>query len=302
MSDEPRFEQQGRSTGGGEPLRLGVVPLRPLGLGDLLSGAVQAVHRNAGPLLGFALLLMLCVELLRWVVSTLVLGGLPDSAGVVSATGVLNRSLLSDVAVDTLIQSTLSGLLGLVFTGVLTVVVIRSVFGHSPGLRQAFAESAPALPRMFVAWLVQALLVGAILAAALLLVAVLGPLAVLVLLGAIVAVLYLTTAFSFSLFAVVMEDSPALASLGRSRQLVHAVGWWRVFGISMLVGLVSLLLVSVVQAVFSVVSGGSMVTEILAAAVVSAAQLAYGGAVSCLLYFDHRARTEGIEGLWQKAG
>ncbi|PWW54195.1 hypothetical protein [Actinokineospora spheciospongiae] len=293
--------EPGVGTPHGEPLRLGVVPLRPLALHDLVEGAYLAVRRNAGALLGFTLGVLLAVELLHWLLSTLVLGSVP-SASAVPTDGTASWEQLRPLVIDYLLYLGLGSVFGLLITGVVTVVVTRAVFGHRTGLGPALAETGRALPRLLGVLLVEALLIGLIAFANIALLAVLGPVAVLLMMITLPAVVYLAIAFTFAQSVAVVEEVSPVASLSRSRELVHAVGWWRVLGVTALVVLAGGLLAALAQALFAQISGGSTVADLLAVALVGTVQAGFGGAVLCLLYVDHRARVEGIDGLWHKAG
>jgi hypothetical protein len=293
--------EPGVDTPYGEPLRLGVVPLRPLALKDLVEGAYLAVRRNPGALLGFTLAVLAVVEALHRLISTLALGSVPTTADLPVGT-TLDWGVLRPVLLDSLIHLVVASLLGLMVTGVVTVVVTRAVFGHRTGLGPALAETGRVLPKLLGVLLVEAFLIGAVATADVGLLLVLGPVAVLLTMVTLPAVVYLAIAFTFAQSIAVVEELSPVVALGRSRDLVHGVGWWRVFGVTLLVSVFGGLLAAVVQALFAGISGGTLVADLLAVALVGALQAGFGGAVLCLLYVDHRTRAEGIDGLWHKAG
>jgi hypothetical protein len=97
----------------------GCVPLRPLGLADILDGAVRVVRRNPRVMLGLSVLFA--------VARGLVVTGL-ELAGVSS---VANLELLGSVV---------GALLGAVLTGMLTLVVTQDVLGERLDLAAVWAR------------------------------------------------------------------------------------------------------------------------------------------------------------------
>ncbi|WP_156754162.1 hypothetical protein [Actinokineospora pegani] len=294
----------------GEPLRLGIVPLRPLVLSDLVTGAWQAVRRNPGPLLLLPLAVIAVAQALAWLLIVLVLGEYPEltfaTPPVEPGTdpAVLDRfwEELRLLGIAGGLQLVVIALLGMVATAVVNVVVPRAVFGHTTSTGEAVRPALAAVPRLLGTTALTALLLGLPFAVVAALVLVLGPVGVLLVLVAGPLMLYLSIALTFAQAVVVVEDASPVAALRRSRELVHAVGWWRALGVSMLVSLFFSFVTLIVQTLFEQVSGGGVLAALLASTLVGAVNIGFGASVLCLLYVDHRARWEGIEGLWNKAG
>ncbi|HVK25647.1 MAG TPA: hypothetical protein VM677_30175 [Actinokineospora sp.] len=278
-----------------EALRLGIVPLRPLGLSDLLNGTVEALRRNASALFGTALLVAVTAELVSALVTVLALGGIPQAPTVINSFGDARAFLIA-----TAIAALVTGVVGVVLTGVVNVVVPRAVFGHTTGLGAALRAVAPRLPSLLGVFLLVTVLIGGVGAIGVG-AAIADPLGVLVFLAAMVGVLYAAIALSFAASVVVVEGKDVLTALRRSRVLVHAVGWWRVFGITILAGAVVGLAGILLSTVFDAVSGGSTVGVGLATIVAGAAFGPVTVVLQTLLYVDHRCRSEGIEGLWRES-
>jgi hypothetical protein len=102
----------------------------------------------------------------------------------------------------------------------------------------------------------------------------------------------------YSIF-IVVEDSPAVESLSRSRQLVKG-DWWRTLAILSIAMIVAYLLVFCVQFVIGLaagMSGDDMMTTNLLATVVTAVLyiviLPFIGATSFSIYYDLKLRKEG---------
>ena len=61
------------------PPKPGVIPLRPLGVGEILDGAFQAARKNAAAVFGTAVLFQIGISVLAWIAGSLIislLGGL----------------------------------------------------------------------------------------------------------------------------------------------------------------------------------------------------------------------------------
>ncbi|MBM7772895.1 hypothetical protein JOD54_003099 [Actinokineospora baliensis] len=281
-------------------IQLGIVALRPLHLPDFVSGMVGALRRNAGALLGVSLAVSLGAELLRRLLLTLFVGEVPKLD---SFTGKqVEWDDLSPYVADLAITTATLGLFTLLLVAVVNVVVPRAVFGHTTSARHALGEAAPALGRLIATALVVVAIMACLTAVAVLPVAAAGSGGVLIAIPALVAMVYLSIAFTFARAIVVVEGLGPAAALDRSRKLVHAVGWWRLAGITTLVGVVLALITLVITTLFARISGDSVIGEILAVVLAGTFTGAASLTVESLLYVDYRARTEGIDGLWLKAG
>ncbi|CRK58563.1 putative integral membrane protein [Alloactinosynnema sp. L-07] len=278
-----------------EALRLGIVPLRPLALADLLKGTTEALRRNASALFGTALLVAIAAGLVTALVTVLALGGVPQAPTVISSFADA-RPFLIATAIATLVNGTF----GVLLIGVVNIVVPRAVFGHTTGFAAGLWAVAPRLLSLFgVFLLVTGMIVGV--GAVGLGAAIADPVGVLVFLGAMVGIIYASAALAFASSVVVVEGLDVLTALRRSRALVHAVGWWRVFGIMLLAGAVAGLAGILLDAVFAAVSGGAAVGVTLATVITSAVFAPVTAVLQSLLYVDHRCRSEGIEGLWRES-
>ncbi|WP_424188497.1 hypothetical protein ACOBQX_10235 [Actinokineospora sp. G85] len=294
----------------GEPLRLGIVPLRPLVLSDLVAGAWQAVRRNPGPLLLLPLAVLAVAQALGWLLIILVLGEYPEPTFLTTPVDPAADPAVVDrlweevrlLSIAGMLQLAVITLLGMVATAVVNVVVPRAVFGHSTNTSEALRPALTAIPRLLGTTALTVLLLGLPLAAVAALILILGPVGILLILVVGPLALYLSVALTFAQAVVVVEDASPMTALRRSRLLVHAVGWWRVLGVSLLVTLFFGFVTLILQTLFEQVSGGSVLASLLASTLVGAVSIGFGASVTCLLYVDHRARWEGIEGLWNKAG
>jgi hypothetical protein len=122
--------------------------------------------------------------------------------------------------------------------------------------------------------------------------------AVLVLIGLICLIvpgIYLGVALYFSAQAVVAEDRSPVDALARSRELVRGQ-WWRVFGI----GIVFSVMIGVTTALLSAgMSAVADATDVQAVALLGSTigdvlSIAFTALAATLVFFDLRARQEGI--------
>jgi hypothetical protein len=298
----------------------GVVPLRPLQVGEILDGAVTAMRSHPGIMLGLSAVVVAAGQAVAIPLDYLYLRFL---AGLVngdttlgSGTGINDLAVLRpSVLLNALVVSLLVGLL--------TTAVSRAALGRPVTLREVWTLTRPRLPRLLgLALLVFITLFGALalgLVPGALLAAAGSPAAALVLLlgfGAGVAfAINRWVAWSLAGAALVLEDQPVRRALKRSAVLVKG-GWWRVLGISLLALLVSELVAAVLSAAEQVVMGSnlspvadngdgtysghhvSLMYVFLSALFSAAIQTVvspFAAAVTALQYVDRRMRREGLD-------
>lgn len=306
-------------------LRPGIIPLRPLNLGDILDGTVKLIRSNPRALLGLSAIVAAVSAIPLAVGQSFTfswLGGLvndPESALTSEAPvnavvgqygGVLLSMIIQFVAVTLL-------------TGVLTRILGRAVFGGKLSAGEAWRLVRPRVGALF--GLVT--LTGLIMLAPLVLIVPILALAaantdpVLYLgLTLLLLVLYIPYALVFSVRfslappAVVLEGRGAVDAMRRSWRLVTG-GFWRLFGIILLTTLLAGLIGSIFSTVFTfaatavaLIGAGST-----GAVIASTVLLAIGGTLSAmitypiqagvngLLYADQRMRKEAFDLVLQTA-
>jgi hypothetical protein len=132
-----------------------------------------------------------------------------------------------------------------------------------------------------------------------------GPgLGVLVLLGFVVLTAWLWTMFALATPALVLEGIGIGQAFGRSRQLVRG-SWWRIFGITLLVGVMAAVFAFVVVLPFEALGGGFSATDSLTGkylvlstiGTIIASTIAepFVAATTALLYTDQRIRLERLD-------
>ena len=310
------------STYGYRPeVKPGVVPLRPLGLGELLDGAVGVLRRYPRPTLGMAA----AVAVLATAVNVLLLLSLfrpffdLDANEAIDATGSgAVEEALGGAAVGGLLSGGLTLLSTAVLTGILTVVVGKAVLGQPMDLRGAWTQVRPALLRLVGVALLIGLIAGAVafvgvFAGALLIGlggAALAIVGVPIILAGLAAAVYLYIRLSLAPCALVLEKVGIRDSLRRSWLLVKG-DWWRVFAITLLTFVVALFVSLVIQVPFELIGYGSLsdVTggggDILSTRTLIASSLGsivtatlvdpFQAGVRALLYVDRRMRAEGLD-------
>ena len=310
----------------------GVIPLRPLGVGEILDGAFTSIRRNPRATLGVAALLLTGSAVITTVVSLILvhyLGSvtLPSPGEQLTnsqATHLLTR-LLEVLAPTAVLSIVLAFIVDTVLTGLLTVVIGRSVLGHKVTAGEAWRVARPRLPALIGAtlliplvligvWAVYLVLLG-ILAAAHAPGGLIGGVAVLGGIAAVVLTVWFAIMFRMAAPAVVLEREGPARSLARSWRLVRG-SFWRVFGISLLAGLIVLVTAGVLQIPFTLLAamtgGGSSLlpgTGTASGILISAVGGVVAGAVArpisagvaVLLYVDLRMRREGLDLVLQTA-
>jgi hypothetical protein len=300
--------------------RPGVVPLRPLTLGELLDGVVGLIRRYPRPVLGLSAALSVLVTVLNVVLAITVFRPLLsfDSSLFtgVSANNPQIDSALGGAAVGSVASSIVSALATLVLTGVMTVVAGRGVLGEPMTLRVAWDQVRPALPRLLGVALLTGLIVYGTLALGLVGAVALASLggggaALGVLLGCAGAALaiHLYVRLALAPCAAVLEHAAVRTSLRRSGVLVRR-SWWRVFGILLLALVVSLLVGQVIQVpflLFGLPSGGLtsgnladsssrlLVLTYIGSGIGQTVIAPFTSGVRALLYVDRRMRAEGLD-------
>jgi len=311
------------------PPRPGIIPLRPLTLGDILAGAFQVIRRNPRPTFGFALVVSLVstlvVTLVTGVVTGLLLARI-DSAAAADVETVTAGSVLG-IVITTVVASTLSAALTSLVLGVISLEVARGALGERHTLRGLWQGMRGRIWPL-VGWTV--LLVAAVFLAIIIVVALITVVfaaagttagvvvAVIVVivggLGATVLGFWLTTKLAFVAPALVVERRRLGDAIARSWRLTRG-HFWRILGIQLLVSTIVGIAVQVVTVPLSVVGqfgallinpNGSegagiailVVIGLLTLALVSVATavaLVAQSAVPALLYLDVRMRSEGLD-------
>lgn len=215
------------------------IPLRPLGVSEILDGAVTYIRRDPRATLGMSAILTSVVQVLITLAQYFVIG---SQARTEVTPGVITRSLgwaFVTAAGGLLLTAHIVLLLG----GLLAPVMARTLLGRSTSFRQAWRDARPCLPRLLGAATTVIVLVTLALAVPFIpLVATVaagaptGVEALAWVAGVTVAPALMVAGYVWFALAtpiLVMERRGAFAALRRSAEIVRR-RWWRTFGILVL--------------------------------------------------------------------
>ncbi|RKN39868.1 DUF7544 domain-containing protein [Streptomyces hoynatensis] len=298
----------------------GVIPLRPLGVGEILDGAVTTARTHWRTVLTVALGIAVITQLISTLAMHYWLG---DSDGLAALEDNPNptdaeiRDALADLFAFTSITGLITLLGTVLATAMLTMVVGRAVLGRSVTIGEAWQDSRSRLPRLLGLVLLVPLAAGLAVGIPVLLAALTGSpgLTAAVAIAGIVFAIWLWISSSLAAPALILERQGVVASLRRSFKLVRG-SWWRVFGITLL----SVLLITVVGGIMEIptsliagwVSGDGggnpfeasstdlsswayLVVSGIGAVISSTLTLPISAGVTALLYIDQRIRREALD-------
>src|SRR5918995_5436737 len=136
----------------------GVIPLRPLGVGEILDGAVTTIRRNPGPMLGLSAIVAVVTQLLGLGIGWLLF----DQTDEVAFTPTADPDEVFDAlagffgaAAVVLIVTWIATVL---LTGILTVVVSRAVLGENLTIGEAWRAARPRLVKLLLLTLLYSLI------------------------------------------------------------------------------------------------------------------------------------------------
>lgn len=303
----------------------GVIPLRPLGVGEILDGAVSTMRAHWRTVLGISLVVAVVTQGL----GTAVLG-----VWVQDMTGIEEFENDPDPTFDEFVDA-MGGLLGgtavavvitllgtIVATAMLTMVVSRAVLGRSVSVGESWRDSRPRLLRLCGLLLLLPLIVTVVVLVAVVPGIVLSAAgagaagAVLVVLGALAAVvagIWLWILFSLAPPALMLEKQGVIAAMRRSAKLVRG-SWWRIFGVLLLTQVLVFIVAGIIQVpadVIGQIASGRELSNVLStdvptgwtylvitgigAVIASTITLPIGAGVTALLYLDQRIRREALD-------
>ncbi|MER7721394.1 glycerophosphoryl diester phosphodiesterase membrane domain-containing protein [Streptomyces flaveolus] len=310
---------------GGPPpaAKPGVIPLRPLGVGEILDGAVSTMRTYWRTVLGISLTVAIFTEIIVVLLQGLVLDNTgSDALNDPDAT----LSELADALTATTVNSGVIFLISLigtvVATALLTTVTSRAVLGRPVTTREAWRDARPQVIKLFGLIVLLLLMVAGILLVAMLpgllvtataggeggvALTALGFLA-----GALVAV-WLMVRFSLASPALMLEKQGIKKAMGRSTKLVKG-SWWRVFGIQLLATVIANIVASIIVIPFTFLAaalsgdgvsgflegGGDLgwtflVVSGVGSVIGSMITFPITAGVTVLLYIDQRIRREALD-------
>ncbi|UFU02182.1 hypothetical protein LQF12_11760 [Ruania suaedae] len=293
----------------------GVIPLRPLTLGELYDGAIRSIRANPAVMFALSAVLVslsVAVEgIATWGIMeelNTLLANPEDPAmfegGMSSLYATLQSALLGAG-----ISAAVSFLVTTILTGLLIHSVSQSVIGRKMSLGEVWASTRGQIPRLLGLSLVISLMLIAVLAIMIGLillatlsqeVAVVGVVGLLSALLALVGVIVIVTFTLLATPTLVLERAGILTALRRSFTLTRRA-FWRILGIYLLTQLLVFVIASAVSYPIGAVGGlfGSVtaigVASLIGSAITLTVTTPFVAAVTALLYIDIRIRTEALD-------
>jgi hypothetical protein len=308
------------------PPKPGIVALRPLGVGEILDGAVASMRADPKAMLGLSAAVAVLTQLVQVPVTWLLLRDAGGSGFALSptpdpATGTVDTQLLVRLLATVGLTGLVTALAVLVLTGILTVVVSRAVLGERLSVGAAWQAAGPRLPSLLGVTIALFLAMSALLLAGLLpgiLLAAAGAdealVALVVLLGAtagLVAAVHRYVSWALGPSVAVLERQGVRASLARSRALVRGA-WWRTFGLLLLVAAIAGVVAQIVSVPFGFLAAGlsylgsgggegnvyalgPLLVSALGSVLAATLTWPFAAAGGVLVYVDRRMRREGLD-------
>jgi hypothetical protein len=295
------------------PVQHGIVPLRPLGLGEIFDGAFRSVRANPRVMFGLSAVVVTIAVLIETAVQWYALGSL----GSITSTSVSieTDAVLGDLvgyAGGTILSTIVTLVATTVLTGLLIISVSRSVIGQQVSLGEAWARARPRIWQLLgltvtvmalilsvpAVWV--AAMVGAAVGEQWTLMAVVGFVGGI---GVLVWIAWVSTRTLLTTPALMLEEQGVRAGFRRGWALSRG-SFWRLFGIyllaSVIVGTVASLIVTPAAVVPMAIGAdpfGPLALGLNAVATIIASVLTtpFTAAVVALLYIDLRIRREGLD-------
>ncbi|MFC9395308.1 hypothetical protein ACFTWS_19420 [Streptomyces sp. NPDC057027] len=307
--------------GGPPAAKPGVIPLRPLGMGEILDGAVKTLRTYWRTVLSITVTVAVISQIANILAQRYLVPAAPKLDPDATPAEQLQQSLDSaQSSVIALGPSLLVTMMAsLVSAALLTVVISRAVLGRPVSLGSAWQEARPRLLQLLGLTLLLAAMTVAVMTVGLLPGLLIGgapgvALALLGGLGAIVADVWLVIRFSLSSPALMLERRGVVQSLKRSAKLVQG-SWWRIFGITLLTQLLLFLFGMIIAIPFTIIgfvvdsegftgllSGNSttfgwpfLIVTGIGGVITSAITYPISAGVTVLLYVDQRIRREALD-------
>ncbi|WP_147917962.1 hypothetical protein [Ruania zhangjianzhongii] len=291
----------------------GIIPLRPLTLGEMYDGAIRSIRTN--PAVMFVLsavlvsLAMLVQGIATWGVFedlNALVGMDPETMATLDTSSLL--ATLQSAALGYAISGLVSFLITTILNGLLIHAVSQAVIGRKMNLEEVWHATKRQIPRLLLLSLVVTVLMLAVVAVLVGIIALLAltgstaaiALGVLVVsLLMLVGILAVATLTVLATPALVLERAGVFTALRRSFTLVKQ-SFWRVLGIYLLTAILVGILSSIIAypvAIFGqfIGSDGMYVLNLVANVIALSITTPFMAAVTALLYIDVRMRLEALD-------
>ena len=310
----------------------GIIPLRPLSIGDIYQGAFAAIKTNARTMFGFTAALLGVVLVIsiatNYAIINLVLPNYlspnsPYATAFISLSGSFSQ----------LGGSLLQVLATVLLSGLIVVAVSRSVLGRVASSKEVWERTKSKFLPLIGLNIITSIISGLMMIIGIVVFFVLLASAastaetetelfqnlgislvglLILMLASVLVSSYLSIKFSVAPPAMVLENLGVFAALGRSWRLTRG-NFWRLLGINILTAIITFMVASIflgiteaLGAIFVVVGSSSPedviaslnTTYILTMVTSTIAQLLilpFTSSVNALLYIDLRMRKEGLD-------
>ena len=299
-----------------QALQPGIIPLRPLGMGEIYDGAFRAVRANPRVMFGLAALVVTLAVILQsviqWYVKGILAPQLTELSVDLDPSGQMGFAEQVGSSIGLLIAAPVTSIATTILTGLLIVSVSRSVLGQVATVGEVL--------RSWRVWLVVGftflsgiviLTVLAVLVTGVTLLAVNDQVALAVLVGLggslafAAAAVWFTTRTLLVPPALMLEGKKFWPTIARAWRLTRRT-FWRLFGIylltTILAGIIAQIIVFPATLIAQIAlrdltatSFGSVVVIGIATIIASTLSTTFVASVVALLYIDVRMRREGLD-------
>ncbi|MFG2993080.1 glycerophosphoryl diester phosphodiesterase membrane domain-containing protein [Streptomyces sp. NPDC048257] len=292
----------------------GVIPLRPLGLGELLDGAVATMRTHWRSVLPITVVVATIVQVISVILQRFMLNDLVLSPSEDVSPDELLESAGSTFAASAAVQ--FIQILGtIVVTAMLTMVFSRAVLGQQSSVSDAWRDARPQLLRLIGLTLLLGLGV-ILLGVVLVLPGILTDSIGLAIVGFVLwlpLLVWLGIKFSLASPALMLEKSTVIKAFARSSKLVKG-SWWRIFGITILTSIIAFFISMMIVAPFQIIglltfgggldsladgsgmnSWGALIAPAIGLIIAQTIVMPFQSGVTVLLYVDQRIRREGLD-------
>lgn len=304
---------------GPQALKPGIVALRPLTLSDIFNGAVAYIRLNPKAALGMTTVVVVIAQILALLIQVgplASLGALDPATFSATAGDDISDPTLIALILSSLAGAATTGIAAIMLSGLLTVIVGRSVFGAritaGEAWRRARGRLLPLLA--FTALEVLAILIVVGIATGLTVAAYYAAgvgaaiaVGLILFLGVVALLVWGGTLLIFAPVAIVLERAGIVDAVTRSLALVRK-DFWRVLGIWILGTMLAGVIAGAVSVPFSLVGQILLMTgQSTSGVVFSLVLITIGGAIGqiitapftagvvVLLYTDRRIRAEAFD-------
>ncbi len=289
----------------------GVIPLRPLKLGDIFGGAINTIRRNPEATIGLSVIVLGAFLLPSLLISLAVQNLVFQDEDVAFALGLVLPSLTASFAT-------------LILSGLILYVVSEAALGDKVGLGQTWRAVRGRILALIGVSFLTGIIVTVVFAVGIFLlvatiavgepvVVVIGVLAMVL---SIVAAIWLAVRLLLTTAPIVLEGAGPIQAIKRSWRLSAGSQFWRLLGIWLLAQLIAAIMSGVVstplQAVFFLAAGTftqdesllltfTVFSQHLTQFLVGLLVTPFTAGVTALLYLDQRIRREGLDIAMQQA-